>query len=89
MRQDRPGGGVPLRREQVAPVLDDEPGAEGDPRVEAPRDLCVICQREGEQKAEDGEPERELVNPLPEHVDARAQLMPLQLQHAGQGIGVL
>ncbi len=28
VREDAPGGGVPLRREEIAPVLTDEPGTE-------------------------------------------------------------
>src|SRR3954447_13739720 len=71
VRQERPGGRIPLRREEVAPVLDHEPGPEGHGRIGAPRQLRVVGEQEHDQDGEDRESEGELVDSLAQHVDAR------------------
>ena len=62
VEQEAPGCGVPLRREEVAPVLADEPRGEERGELRAARQVPRLGGPAGDQDCEDPEPERELVD---------------------------
>jgi hypothetical protein len=78
VRQEAPGGGVPLRPEEVAPVLADEP------RAKKGRGFGRTCQfpefgdSTDEEECEDDEPQCELVNAKAAEVNARTEPVPFQ-----------
>jgi hypothetical protein len=80
--QEAPGGGVPLRGKQVAPVLPDEP------RTEKGHDFRSVCyspdlgEPSHEEDGEDAESKRELVDAKATEVDARTETMSFEAQHA-------
>lgn len=81
MGQKAPRRGVPLRREQVAPVLADEKRAEEGGELCAAGQVPRLGDPAGEEDSEDGEPERKLVDAKPEEIDARTKPMPFQVEH--------
>src|ERR1700758_905266 len=60
--QEAPGGGVPLRGKQVAPVLADQPHAEEGRELGAARQMPELGDPPHEEHREHGEPERDLVD---------------------------
>jgi hypothetical protein len=82
VRQEAPGGGVPLRGKQVAPVLPDEPCAEKG------HDFRAVCYSPDlgdpshEEDGEEAESKRELMYAKATEVDARTKTMPFEAQHA-------
>jgi hypothetical protein len=81
MGQESPAGGVPLRREEISPVLADEPRPEESRGLGTARQIPELGHSADEEECEHGEPQCELVNPNTTEVDARTQSMPFQTQH--------
>jgi hypothetical protein len=81
MRQDAPGGGVPLRGEQVAPVLADQPRAENSSDLGTARHLPELGEPARQQNREHAEAERELVDAKAAHIDAGTERVPFQTEH--------
>ena len=85
MRQEAPGGGVPLRREEVSPVLPDEPGAEEGRGLRAVGQFPESGDPAHQEHRQHAEPERELVDAEPAEVDARTKVMAFQAYDAAEG----
>lgn len=81
MGQKAPRCGVALRGKEVAPVLPDEPGAEEGGDLRAARQVPRLGGPAHDEDGEDGEPERELMDPKAEEVDARTKPMPFEPKH--------
>ena len=81
MGQKAPGRGVPLRREEIAPVLPDEPGAEKGGELCAAGQVPRLGDPTGDEDEEDGDAERKLVDAKAEEVDARTKPVPFQAEH--------
>ncbi len=88
MYADSPvGGRVPLPREEIAPVLEDEPAAEqrrGLGRSGYPDELG---DEEQPVRREHRQPELVLVDALPEHVAAGAKIVALDFEHPTKSKG--
>jgi len=84
---EAPRRGVALRREEIAPVLPDQPRAEQGGTLGAAGQVPELSPPADEENPEHGESQRELVDPEAEHVDARTELVALQLQHAPKVAG--
>lgn len=81
MLQEAPGGRVALRRDEIAPVLPDEPGTEEGRDLRSARQFPELGDAACYEDREDHEPERELVDAKPADVDARTEPVPFQVQH--------
>ncbi len=84
MREEAPGRGVPLRREEVAPVLADEPGAKNGRYFGAARQVPEFGKTADEEDCEHTESEGELVDAETAQVHARTQSVPFQAQHGAK-----
>jgi hypothetical protein len=84
VRQEAPTGGVPLRREEVSPVLADEPRPHQSRGFGTARQFPELSDSAHEEKREHGEPQSELVNAKAAEVDARAESMSFQAYHASR-----
>ena len=82
MGQEAPRRSVPLRREEIPPILADEPHAEDGRCLRAPREVPDVRDPAGDEHAQHREAERELVDPKAEHIDARTKAMAFEPQHA-------
>jgi hypothetical protein len=82
VRQKAPGGGVPLRGKEVAPVLPYEPCAEKGRDFRAVRQSPEFGDSSPEEDGEDAETKRELVDAESAEVDAWTKSMPFEAQHA-------
>ena len=84
VRQEAPGRGVPLRREEVAPVLADEPRAENGRYFGAAGQVPEFCDTARGEDREYAEPQRELVDAETAQVHARTEPVPFQAQHGAK-----
>jgi hypothetical protein len=76
VRQKAPPRSVPLRREEIAPILPDQPGAENARQFGTTREFPEFSEPANNEDCEHGEAERELVDPQPAQVDARTESVP-------------
>ena len=81
MREEAPRRGVPLRREQIAPVLADEPGADDGRYFGAARQVPEFGKTANEEYCEHTQSEGELVDAEAAQVHARPEPVPFQTQH--------
>src|SRR5438477_2640397 len=81
VRQDAPGSGVARRWEEIAPVLDHEPGPGSARERGGAGQLPGVGEAAPEDGPEQREAEGELVDPQAAHVDARAEPVTLQAKH--------
>jgi hypothetical protein len=81
VQADAPGGGVPLRGQEIAPVLEHQPEAEGADPAHQRRRLREVRRESAEGQNDEGGAEMPLVEPSAEHVHARAERMALESNH--------
>lgn len=78
MWQETPLGRVALRRDEIPPVLDDEPGTYAAERKNAAAELEQVDTTCDRDRRDYQETERQLVDPKPEDVDPRPERVPLE-----------
>jgi hypothetical protein len=81
VRKEAPGRGVSLRREEVAPVLADEPHADDGRYLCRASELPELGEPAGDEHGDDAEAEYELVDAETAEVHTRAEPMPFEAQH--------
>jgi len=80
--QQAPGGGIPLGRKEIAPVLSDEPRPEDGRNFRPVRQAPEFGDPADEENCKHAEPERELMDADSTEVDARTKPVSFQAQHA-------
>lgn len=81
VEQETPGRSVPLGRNEVAPVLPDEPRAEKDSDFGTARESPGFDDCAHQENGEHAEPQCALVDAKAAEVDARTKPMPFQTEH--------
>ena len=84
MQQEAPGGGVSLRRKEVAPILPDEPGAEESRSFGTASQFPEVGEAAGEEHYEYRESERELVDAKAADEDPWAEPVPFEAEHCAR-----
>jgi hypothetical protein len=84
VRQEAPGGGVSLRRKQVAPVLADEPGADEGRDLAARRQAPQFGDPTDDEDREHAQASGALVDAKTAEVDARAKPVAFKAQQVAR-----